>query len=131
MNLADIQRCRLNSERSSILKAVFKIDDTMIYPKYETMWHSISMSLLAGMVCGRGSGHSHLKSVSGAGRVRLCGHVNLSLLNSADYPDFPYRKVGARTCTTSSTQRGSGLVTPSKLLPHSSKGQMFELNLIS
>ena len=29
------------------------------------------------------------------------GHVKLSLLNSADYPEYPDRKVGARTCATS------------------------------
>ena len=46
------------------------------------------------MVCGRGSGRSQLKSVSGADRVRLCGHVKLSLLNSDDYQEYPDRKVG-------------------------------------
>ena len=45
------------------------------------------------MVCGRGSGRSQLKSVSGADRVRLCGHVKLSFLNSADYQEYLGRKV--------------------------------------
>ena len=58
------------------------------------------------MVCSRGSGRSQLKSVSGAGRVRLCGHVKLSLLNSADYQEYPDRKVGARACATSSAYCG-------------------------
>ena len=48
------------------------------------------------MVCGRASGRSQLKSVSGTDCVRLYGHVKLSLLNSADYPEYPDRKVGAR-----------------------------------
>ena len=58
------------------------------------------------MVCGRGSGRSQLKSVSGTDRVRLCGHVKLSLLNSADYPEYPDRKVGVRACATSSASCG-------------------------
>ena len=40
------------------------------------------------------------------GRVRLCGHVKLSLLNSADYQEYPDRKVGARACATSSAYCG-------------------------
>ena len=32
----------------------------------------------------------------------LCGHVKLSLLNSAAYPEYPDRKVGVRACATSS-----------------------------
>ena len=59
-----------------------------------------------GMVCGRGSGRGELKPVSGADRVRLCGHVKLSLLNSADNPEYPDRKVGARACATSSAYCG-------------------------
>ena len=47
------------------------------------------------MVCGRGSDRSQLKSVGGADRARLCGHVKLSLLNSADYQEYPDRKEGA------------------------------------
>ena len=39
--------------------------------------------------------------MSRADRARLCGHVKLSLLNSADYPEYPDRKVGARACATS------------------------------
>ena len=58
------------------------------------------------MVCGRGSGRSQLKSVSGTDRVRLCGHVKLSPLNSADYPEYPDRKVGLRACATSSASCG-------------------------
>ena len=74
------------------------------------------------MVCGRGSGRSQLKSVSGTDRVRLCGHVKLSLINSADYPEYPDRKVGVRACATSSASCGlnpsilnpsCGLVNPS------------------
>ena len=53
-----------------------------------------------------GSGRSQLKSVSGADRVRLCGHVKISLLNSADYQEYPDRKVGARACATSSAYCG-------------------------
>ena len=37
------------------------------------------------MVCSRGSGRSQLKSVSGADRVRLCGHVKLSLMGVGAY----------------------------------------------
>ena len=59
------------------------------------------------MVCGRGSGRSQLKSVSGADRARLCGHVKLLLLNSADYQEYPDRKVGARACATSSALSSS------------------------
>ena len=53
---------------------------------------------------GWGSGCSQLKSVSGADRVRLCGRVKLSLLNSADYQEYPDREVGA--CATSSAYCG-------------------------
>ena len=35
-----------------------------------------------------GGGRGQLKSVSGAGRVRLCGHVKLSALNSAVIPEL-------------------------------------------
>ena len=70
------------------------------------------------MVCGRGSGRSQLKSVSGADRVRLCGHVRLSFLNSADYQEYPDRKVGARACAECAALQalltaGSVLVNPS------------------
>ena len=61
-------------------------------------------SLLTG--CGRGSGRSQLKSVSGADRARLCGHVKLSFLNSADYQEYPDRKVGTSACATSSAYCG-------------------------
>ena len=46
------------------------------------------------MVCGLGSGRGQLKSVSGAGCVRLCGHVKLLVLNSADHPVYLYRSQG-------------------------------------
>ena len=65
------------------------------------------------MVCGRGSGRSQLKSVSGADRARLCGHVKLSFLNSDDYQEYLDRKVGARACATSSAYCSSVLVNPS------------------
>ena len=66
------------------------------------------------MVCGRGSGRNQLKSVSGADRARLCGYVKLSLLNSADYQEYPDRKVGASACTTLQAllTAGSVLVIP-------------------
>ena len=54
------------------------------------------------MVCGRGSGRSQLKSVSETDRAWLCGHAKVSLLNSADYQEYPDRKVGTRTCARSS-----------------------------
>ena len=66
------------------------------------------------MVCGRGSGRSQLKSASGTDRVRLCGHVKLSLLNSVDYPEYPDRKVGVRACVIQALlPAGSVLVNPS------------------
>ena len=40
--------------------------------------------------------------LSGADRVRLCGHVKLSSLNSAGYLEFPDRTVEVRTSATSS-----------------------------
>ena len=48
------------------------------------------------MVSVRGSGRidGQVRSVSGAGRVRLRGHVKRSTLNSADYLEFPDRTVG-------------------------------------
>ena len=77
------------------------------------------------MVCGRGSGCSQLKSVSGADRVRLCGHVKLSLLNSADYQEYPDRKVWARACATSSAYCG---VCPRQSF-HSKGSDYFFFNL--
>ena len=50
---------------------------------------------------GSGRTEGQLTSVSGEDRVRLCGHVKLSLLNPAEYPEFPDRTVGVRTCATS------------------------------
>ena len=38
--------------------------------------------------------------------MRATGHVKLSLLNSADYPEYPDRKVAARACVTSSASCG-------------------------
>ena len=47
------------------------------------------------MVSGWGSGpiNGQVTSVSGAARVRLCGYVKRSSLNSADYLEFPDRTV--------------------------------------
>ena len=74
------------------------------------------------MVWGRDSGRSQFKSLSGADRVRLCGQVKLPLLNSADYPEYPDRKVGVRACATSSASGG--------LCPRQSLySKMFGLNL--
>ena len=60
--------------------------------------------LLTGMVSARGSGRidGQVRSVSGAGRVRLCGHVKRSSPNSAGYLEFPDRTVWVRACATSS-----------------------------
>ena len=49
---------------------------------------------------------SQLKSVNGADRLRLCGHVKLSLLNSAANPEYSNRKVWVRACATSSASCG-------------------------
>ena len=52
-------------------------------------------------VCGRDSGRSQLKLMS---RRTMSGHVRpLSLLNSADYTEYPDRNVVVRVCATSST----------------------------
>ena len=61
--------------------------------------------LLTGMVSARDSGpiDGQMTPVSGTGRVRLCGHVKRSALNSAGYLEFPDRTVG--TCATSSAWR--------------------------
>ena len=70
-----------------------------------------------GMVCGRGSGRSQLKSVSGADRARLCecGHVNFSILNSADYLptcNIPIGRYGAGPSLQALLSAGSVLVYP-------------------
>ena len=82
------------------------------------------------MVGGRGSGRSlQLKSVSRTDRVRLCGHVKLSFLNS-DYPEYPDRKVGVRACATNSAYCGlcsrqsfhsSGTANPFRWEVHSTR----------
>ena len=48
------------------------------------------------------------------------GYVKLSLLNYADYPEFPDRTVGVRTCATSYASRG--LHTFFKLSPPTGSG---------
>ena len=55
-----------------------------------------------GYGCGRGSGRSQLKSVSGTGRARLCAYVKLSTLNSAIEPELHDRRVEGRANVTSS-----------------------------
>ena len=92
--------CKLKQRRSVSNPGSLNISSRLCKePGFETLRRS---SLLTGMVCGRGSGHSQFKSVSGTDRARLCGHVKLSLLNSAAYPEYPDRKVGVRACATSS-----------------------------
>ena len=60
--------------------------------------------LLIGMVSARGSGRidGQVTPVSGADRVRLCGHVKHPSPNSAGYLEFPDRTVWVRACATSS-----------------------------
>ena len=50
---------------------------------------------------GSGRAEGQLTSVSRGGPCPAMGYVKLSLLNSADYPEFPDRTVGVRTCATS------------------------------
>ena len=45
--------------------------------------------------------------------IHICGHVKLSLLNSADNSEYSARKVGVRACAASSAPAGSALVGPS------------------
>ena len=54
------------------------------------------------MVCTLGIGRSQLMSLSGTNYVQLCGHVQLLLLNLADYSEYSNWKVGVRASTTSS-----------------------------
>ena len=53
--------------------------------------------------------------VRGADRVRLCWDVKLSLLNSADYPEYLDRKVRPGPALQALLTAGSGLVNPSIL----------------
>ena len=59
------------------------------------------------MVCGQGSGPQPVE-VSEQGRTvpGYVGTLKLSLLNSADYQEYPDRKVGTRACATSSAYCG-------------------------
>ena len=52
--------------------------------------------------CGRGSGRSQMKPVSGTDRARLCGCVKLWNLNSAVHLELPDRRVGGMANATSS-----------------------------
>ena len=67
------------------------------------------------MVSARGSGSivGQVTSVSGTGRIRLCGHVKRSSLNSAGYLEFPIGRYESETAQQAPLSAGFDLANPS------------------
>ena len=65
--------------------------------------------------------------MSGVGRVRLCGYVKRSTLNSAGYLEVPDWTVGVRTCAVRNKPRLAWVLT-SQIRPFKRSGLNFKKN---